>query len=162
MLRSSRLGAALMLAWLVGACQSSDLTPEADRIVGTGQDIVDRGALPLTAAEIRIYLADATLSHAGARRVWHVYLGADGTLTGLALADDGGSERNRGAWSVREDGGSGLICRQWQQDWAEGASGCATVYRFGADFVFVPEGSGQTPADDIRRTRSPGDRYKVL
>ena len=162
MLRPFVLGALALAASLAAGCQSSDLTPEDARVVETGKDIVDRGTRPLNAAEIRAYLADATLSHVGSDRIWHVYLGRNGDMAGLSTSRDGAVERNRGTWEVRAEGEAGTVCRQWRNDWGGGRSGCATVYQYGNDFVFVPVGSNEPRGADIRRTRSPGDGYKVL
>lgn len=160
--RYLKFGAVLVAAMSLAACASADLTPEDERVV-RGADVVDRSALPLTSAEISIYLTDSTLSHVGDDRVWHVYLGRGGMLVGLARSRDGAGERNRGQWSVREgDAGAGVICRQWERDWGGGTQGCATVYRYGNEYVFIPEGAADRPEDGIRRTRSPGDSEKVV
>lgn len=157
-----RTGAVILTAALLAACASADLTPDDEKVVTSG-DVVDRGTLPLTAAEIEIYLTDSTLSHVGAERLWHVYVGRNGELVGQSRTKDGAVERNRGQWSIRGGGPSGAsICRQWEMDWGGGESGCATVYRFGTEFVFVPEGASGSSGDDIRRTRTPGDTYNII
>ncbi|MBK0400674.1 hypothetical protein H0I76_15860 [Limibaculum sp. M0105] len=162
MTRYLKIGAAVLAAAMLAGCTTSDLTPEEDRIVQSA-DVVSRGTPPLTAAEISIYLTDSTLSHVGEKRLWHVYIGPDGGLYGLAKSQDGATERNRGQWSVRDNGtGGGLLCRQWERDWGSGMMGCATVYRFGNEYVFIPEGVVEKPEDGIRRTRSPGDSQRVI
>jgi hypothetical protein len=124
--------------------------PEA---MSGGADLVERDIPPLTAAEVRAFLGDATLMHEGDQRIWHVYLREDGALLGHSeVKETGGVERARGSWEVRPDG---RICRQWQGDWAGGRTGCAHVYRYGRDYVLVPEGAARE--DGLRRTRLAGN-----
>ncbi|MEM6943218.1 MAG: hypothetical protein AAF416_07785 [Pseudomonadota bacterium] len=123
-----------------------------------GEAITESPRAALNPTEIEVFLRDSTLSHQSDELVWHVYLGRDGSLTGLARGEDGRQvQRARGRWEVTEDG---FLCRQWDGSWGGGASGCAQVYQFGTDFVFVVPGA--TIEDGIRRRRTPGDSQNVL
>jgi len=147
--------AALALAALGLAGCSEIGEPEP---VAEGTDIVDRGVSALTAAEVEIYLRNSTLSHAGETRDWHVYLAEDGTLRGVGLGrEDRSRETARGVWRVTPDG---LICRQWDGDWGGGLAGCARVYRYGDEYVFVADGA-EGEAQEVRRTRRPGNVQKL-
>lgn len=126
--------------------------------VAKDSDVVDRGIAPLNAAQIRAYLSNSTLSHQGEKRIWHIYLDPDGRLWGLSETEDGGKERARGSWEVKP---SGLICRQWDSDWGGGKSGCAEVYQYGNEYVFAAAGSADGGQKEFRRTREPGDPYKI-
>lgn len=159
---AGRAAAGILLAAMLAGCETADLTPPEQKIVTSNDQIVSRGPRPLTAAEIRIYLANSTLSHVDGDRTWHVYLLQDGEMIGQSTTKDGAIERNRGTWSVRSEGESGLICRQWEQDWGGGRSGCAKVYQYGNEFEFAPEGAADGVSDGIRRTRTPGDSYGVV
>ena len=155
-MRGSAAVSVLLAAGLLAACESSDLDLDGSS-PAEGEDLVDRGIKPLSEAQVRVFLSDSTLSHAGEDRIWHVYLAKDGMLYGLSETPDGGEERARGSWFVQPDG---QICRQWNGDWSGGTQGCAQVYRFGSQYSFVPDG---TPLEEaIRRTRTPGNSENVL
>lgn len=142
---------ALVLAGLVSGCSESIENP---RPVARDGDIVERGAPPLSAAEVRLYLRDSTLSFEGETRVWHTYLREDGSMTGVAIGkDDRSVERVNGRWEVQPDG---LFCRTWENDW-DGGTGCAEVYRFGDDYLFVHRTGAQGEETEYRRTRKPGN-----
>lgn len=146
--------AALLLAGSVATGCSDGI--EDPNPAATGADIVARGTDPLTAAEIRIYLRDSTLTHTGETRDWHVYLAPEGALFGLGVNREDRSEvRATGRWTVVEDG---LLCREWDNDWGGGIAGCARVYRYGEDYVFVARSAaeGEEPRE-IRRTRRAGN-----
>jgi len=144
------LAAAMLTSLALAGCDTTRVgDPEP---VTQGSDLVDRGTPPMTAAEVRIYLSDSTLEHEGDTRIWHVYLGADGVLRGTSTdKETGGIERARGTWEVTP---AGQICRQWENDWAAGLAGCATVYRFRQEYLFVPVTEG---VEEFRRTRLPGN-----
>ena len=153
--------AALAAALALAACASDSV--EDPNPVATDSDIVSRGADPLTAAEIRLYLRDSTLTHVGETRDWHVYLSPDGQLSGVGIGrDDEGRLRSRGTWTAVSDGADGLICRRWDSDWGGGLEGCATVYKYGDDYVFVQRGGPEgEPPREIRRTRRPGNPERL-
>ncbi|MEM6355914.1 MAG: hypothetical protein AAF844_09535 [Pseudomonadota bacterium] len=112
----------------------------------------------LNGTEIEIFLRDSTLSHRTDEIRWHVYLGRDGSLTGLARSRDGSQvQRARGRWQVSPQG---LLCSEWDSNWGGGDSGCATVYQYGSDYAFVPQGAD--PDTQVRRRRTPGDSEGVL
>lgn len=143
------LTAAMLLA-LAGCDSAVNPTEE----VVKSEDLVDRDVPPLTAVETRVFLRDSTLRHEGDRRVWHVYVAPDGRLVGHSRdKETGGVERALGTWQVMDDG---RICRQWSGDWAGGDTGCAKVYRYGDDYVFVGT-EGDETGTEIRRTRLPGN-----
>jgi len=150
--RSSMVLALLGLAVLSGC--ADDIGPGGDPL-SRDSDIVERGAPPLTAAEVRAYLRDTTLSFEGEERVWHAYLREDGSMTGISIGKkDRSSERANGTWEVRPDG---LFCRRWDNDWSRGATGCAEVYRYGREYLFVHKSGGQGEQTEYRRTRAPGN-----
>ncbi|MEO1468248.1 MAG: hypothetical protein AAFV86_04270 [Pseudomonadota bacterium] len=145
-------------AMLLAGCEDGIKNSEGDPLFGsTVPDLVDRPISPLSPAEIELFLRDSTLSYEGENRTWHIYIHEDGTLHGLSVTPDGGQERSRGVWNVNE---RGEMCRVWASDWGEGQKGCAKVYRFNTDYVFAPEGT--EIEDGIRRSRSPGDPFKIL
>ena len=144
------LGALIAAAGVVG-CGPLGVDPEP---LPTDADVVERSAPPLTAAEIRLFLRETTLTHQGETRRWHVYLREDGTMSGLAVGlEDETRERSNGTWRVTDEG---LFCRQWESDWGGGRSGCAEVFRFGKDYVFLPPDAGPD-AEGHRRRRAPGN-----
>ncbi|MEL6210604.1 MAG: hypothetical protein AAFR44_10575 [Pseudomonadota bacterium] len=123
-----------------------------------GEPISETTRVALSGTEVEIYLRNSTLSHKSEDLRWHVYVGADGSLTGLARARDGSQvQRARGRWEVSPEG---LLCRQWEGDWGGGRSGCATVYQYGSEYAFVPQGAD--PEEQIRRLRTPGDSEGIL
>ena len=126
--------------------------------VAKDTDVVDRGIPSLSAAEIKVYLSNSTLSHQGNKRKWHIYLGDDGTLRGLSETEDGGKERARGTWKATPEG---LICRQWDNDWGGGQNGCAKVYQYGNEYVFAATDATKSGQKEFRRTREPGDPYRT-
>jgi len=137
------------LALLLAACEETTIGPYADRPAESA-DLVDRDIPPLNAAEVRVFLRGSTLVHEGDDRVWHVYLEESGRLSGQSrVKETDGVERAIGTWEVRPDG---MICRQWTGDWAGGDHGCAKVFRYGQDYVFVGE-----DGTEARRTRVPGN-----
>lgn len=153
-------GALLALAGCGGAFKEDfkDDFKDPDPVV-KDSDVVERDILPLNAAEIRAYLTDTTLSHQGETRRWHVYLGKDGTLSGLSVTNKGGKERARGLWEVTPEG---EICRQWLNDWGGGENGCAKVYQYGKEYVFEPvDASAPGEKAELRRTRRAGDPFKI-
>jgi|SRR6056297_684792 len=121
--------------------------------VAAGGDVVSRPVPALSAAEVRLFLRDSTLSHRGEARIWHVYLGEDGSMIGFSRdLETKATERTTGRWFVLEDG---QFCREWSNDWGGGAFDCAAVYRYQNDYAFVPAGSGEET--QLRRTRRPGN-----
>ena len=128
--------AAVAAGLLVGACDNTVNKPNE---FAKRPDLVTReeDELPsLSAAEVRIFLSDSTLSHQGESRRWHVYLREDGSMTGIstALKTRDRYEQRHGRWFVLEDG---QICREWDSDWGGGEIGCANVTREGSVYTFV-------------------------
>ena len=148
---------AMLVATLgLGAC-SGDATLSSP----FGEDGPDTaGTDPLTAAQIRLFLQDSTLTEAGEERDRHIYLAPDGRLFGAAVGRRDRSRREvRGTWTVIEDG---LLCRDWQTDWAGDRPGCDRVYRFGDAYLFVSRNTGgNEQRREIRRTRRPGNVQKL-
>jgi len=133
-----------------------------------GEDLVKRGTSALTAAQIEIFLGGSTLRHQGEDYVWHVYLRDDGVLIGHALEKKTkGIEISRGTWEAvdgTKGAKEGQLCRMWDSDWAGGLKGCATVYRYGKEYVFVPVGTadpGEGDDREKRRTRLPGNPLEL-
>ncbi|MEM6680114.1 MAG: hypothetical protein AAF675_19810 [Pseudomonadota bacterium] len=113
---------------------------------------------PLNSTQVELFLRDSTLSHRSDEVRWHVYVGADGSLTGVARDRANKTlNRTRGRWDVDAEG---VLCRQWDSNWGGGETGCAQVYQRGDSYVFVPPGS--TPSQGIERRRSPGDAFNIL
>jgi len=133
-----------------------DVPPGGDsNAVGEGDALAERDIPPLKAAQIRIYLGDSTLRNHGEERLWHVYLGPDGLLSGQARhLETGGVESARGRWYVEPDG---RICGQWQGDWSGGVQGCAQVFRYGEDYLFVSRAAQGEDVTETRHTRLPGN-----
>ncbi|MEL6769043.1 MAG: hypothetical protein AAFP17_17830 [Pseudomonadota bacterium] len=143
---------------LTGCKLPAVVDSEAASSLPEGAPITETTRLALSGTEIEIYLRDSTLSHRSEDLRWHVYVGADGSLTGLARARDGSQvQRARGRWEVSPEG---LLCRQWEGDWGGGLSGCATVFQYGNEYAFVPQGAD--PEEQIRRRRTPGDSEGIL
>ncbi|MEO1533398.1 MAG: hypothetical protein AAFU72_14610, partial [Pseudomonadota bacterium] len=66
-----------------------------------GEPISETTRVALSGTEVEIYLRNSTLSHKSEDLRWHVYVGADGSLTGLARARDGSQvQRARGRLEV--------------------------------------------------------------
>jgi hypothetical protein len=155
-----RLIGMAMLAALTAAPTGCD-TPNVGESppVAQGRDLVSRDVSPLTAAEVRAFLQNSTLVHKGSERIWYVYLREDGSLSGRSeIIDSGGIEDSFGTWEVFEDG---RICRQWSGDWAGGGRGCAAVFRYGDEYLFVNADPGDGEEREIRRTRLPGNPKRL-
>lgn len=152
-MRMRKRVAGVVLGAALAACGSPSVTDPQP--IATDKDVIAREFPPLGPAEVRIFLTNSTLRHAGKTRVWTVYLAADGSMSGLATAKDGkgGQERARGRWEVLEDG---RFCRDWDGDWGEGDSGCALIYKEGETYRFVAEGEDPRKGG-LRRTRLPGN-----
>lgn len=143
----------------MGACKLPTVAAGASESdLPQGEALSEEPRMELNPTEIEIFLRDSTLSHQSDDIRWHVYLGPDGTLTGMARGRDRRQiQRARGRWEVTPEG---LLCRQWEGAWGGGTSGCARVFQEGSDFVFVPQGAEFD--DQIRRRRSPGDAENIL
>lgn len=149
-------GAALALL-AVAACTDDVADPNPAVI---DKDIVDQGTQALSAAEIRIFLRNSTLTHQGETRDWHVYLSEDGRLGGVGISrEDESRVTARGEWTVVEPD---VICRQWYNEWGGGREGCARVFKYGDEYVFIERGTpeGEEP-DELRRLRRPGNPEKI-
>ncbi|MEM8792961.1 MAG: hypothetical protein AAGE80_15180 [Pseudomonadota bacterium] len=149
-----------LAAGLLAACEDPH-TPKSlgfDDEAPEAPDLVDRGVPPLTAKEIEIFLRDSTLMHEGEKRVWVVYISETGELRGLSTDKaTQGIERAKGSWEIRPDG---HICREWDTDWGGGTRGCAKVYRYGKNYLFVGEGSTveeEREGESTLRLRFPGN-----
>ncbi|MEM9043089.1 MAG: hypothetical protein AAGC81_00220 [Pseudomonadota bacterium] len=149
----------LALLGLLVACENPQTADSLgfDDKAPDAPDLVDRGVPALTAKEIEIFLRDSTLMHEGETRVWVVYVGETGELRGLSTdKETQGIEKAKGSWEIRPDG---HMCREWDTDWGGGTRGCAKVYRYGKNYLFVAEGETveQQEGREILRLRFPGN-----
>ena len=131
-------------ALLLAACGSGPTLGSGD-----GEAKVD--APPLSAAEVRVYLSDATLTSLEDDLARLEYFSPDGRLEGYWRASSMSSGRAQGSWEVQEDG---RLCRRWEGGWT-GQNGCVEVRRQGDAYLLVPPDGD--PANAVRALRSPGN-----
>lgn len=147
--------AGLAALLVLGACDTSVIGKPEPNV--SDRDLDSDGVPPMTAAEISIYLGGSTMVHEGEDRVWYVYLEPDGRLAGLSeFKGSGATERAHGTWSTRPEG---LLCRQWDSAWGGGVSGCARVYQFRDEFMFIMT-SGEVDDPDNKARQSETHRRK--
>ncbi|MEM1344160.1 MAG: hypothetical protein AAGI34_06215 [Pseudomonadota bacterium] len=145
---SARLRCLALMATLplLGACEQPREGPP------TSEEL---GVPPLSAAEARIFLRDATLTFETEERTRYLYLREDGSMSGRSVdPKTKGADQASGFWQVDEDG---LLCREWSNGWERGASGCAKVYRFGDNYLFVHESGGLGEETEYRGKREAGN-----
>ncbi len=105
------------------------------------EQMAEAGKTPLSKEEVMLLVANTTergVASTGADYV--IYWDPSGEMRGEATWS-GGSEIDRGTWSVGEDG---LFCRQWE-NWVDGRQGCWRLYEDGDEIVWaLVSGSGES------------------
>ncbi|MEX0759221.1 MAG: hypothetical protein WD100_06550 [Tistlia sp.] len=97
------------------------------------EQMAEAGKEPLGSQAALRFIADTTeRGTADNGSDYVIYWDPSGEMRGLATWS-GGSETDRGRWSVSEDG---LFCRQWQE-WRDGGEGCWRLYDAGEEVVFA-------------------------
>lgn len=95
------------------------------------EKMAEAGKEPMSRQEVLDLMADSTERGVLDNGVdWVVYWDPSGEVRGLSTWS-GGGERDRGTWSVSEDG---VVCRKWEK-WQDAQEGCWKFYEEGDQIV---------------------------
>lgn len=121
------------LALAVSACESTE------------EEMADAGTAPMSASEIRAYVADKTAygtTENGSK--FAIYYDSSGEVRGKSNGS-WGSSSDTGTWTVTNDD---MLCLQFKK-WRDGANRCWQLYDDGGMITWVGKvGPAKTSSDD--------------